>query len=97
MCEPHTGISWWTNLSQTDWIPATDRTSKWISFFKAGRIAIASTFWQSSTYNSVKTVSNLAATFMIPNEVRREHCDKFTDLKEGAEWMIAFKPSSERR
>lgn len=78
-------------------MPATDKTSRYFSFFNAGRINIASTFWQSSMYSSLNTESNLSTKLMIPLDVIREHSLKFIEHNKGADETIEFSPSSDRR
>lgn len=94
---PHRGISAQTNLSQTFRMSATDNISKCLSFISVGRIDSASTFWQSSIYNSFSTDAKFSAKMLIPVDVRREHALKFIDFSEGAEDTSACSPSSERR
>lgn len=97
MLQPCTDTISLINLSQTVWIPPSDRTSKCSSFNNAGRISIASISRQSSIYNSLRTDFSEFAKLQMPTEVSREHWLRLIDVIDGAEETSAFSPSSERR
>lgn len=67
---------------------ATDKTSKYFSLFSAGRISIASTFWQSLMYSSCITDPNEFARMSMLVAVTKEHSLRLTHLSAGAEETI---------
>lgn len=87
-------INWHTNSSLTFESSATESTSRHLSYFSAGRTAIASIPEQPSKRISFNLEPSSSATASIARGVRREHLDKFIEVNDWATLTKFLTPTS---